>query len=61
MKKHKKLYLAAPIKARIRLTNEHRVFRKIYLKYLIMRVRAKISLMAFTKRMTVIELFVSTI
>lgn len=41
--------------------NEQRVFGKVHLKYLILRVRAKISYMAFEKRMTVLELFASTI
>lgn len=37
------------------------MFRKIYLKYLIMRFRAKLSFMAFQRRMTVPELIVVTI
>jgi hypothetical protein len=41
--------------------NRHEVFRKIYVKYLIMRVRAKISFMALQKRCTVMELFVNAI
>ena len=61
MRKNQKLYLSAPVEAKLRLKNEHRLFRKIYLKYLIMRVRAKISFIAFEKRMTIMELLVSTI
>ena len=61
MKKHNKKYISAPVETEIRLKNEHKVFRKIYLKYMILRVRAKISLIAFEKRMTILELFVSTI
>lgn len=45
----------------IRLKNEQTVFRKVYLKYLIIRVRIKISFIALQKRMTILELFVSTI
>ena len=41
--------------------NEHSLFRKVYMKYLILKVRAKISYMAFVKKMTVIELFATTI
>ena len=45
----------------IKQTNEHNLFRKIYLKYLIMRIRAKISFMAFEKRMTIVEIIVNAI
>jgi hypothetical protein len=41
--------------------NEHILYRKVYMKYLILKVRAKISYMAFIKKMTVIELFATTI
>lgn len=37
------------------------LFRKILLKYKIMRIRAKISFIALEKRMTIYELFISTI
>jgi hypothetical protein len=37
------------------------VLRKVYFKYLLIRVRAKISYIAMYKRMTVLELFVRTI
>lgn len=37
------------------------MFRKVHFKYLIMRVRAKISFMAFERRMTAKELIVYTI
>ena len=46
---------------RIAGENEHKVFRRVYIKYVIMRVRAKISFIALKKRMTVVELFASTI
>jgi len=36
---------------------DHLMMRKVYLKYLIMRVRSKISYIAFKKRVTVAELF----
>ena len=45
----------------IKQKNEHEIFRTVKFKYLIMRVRAKISFMAFEKRMTVVEFFVHTI
>lgn len=41
--------------------NEHILFRKVYMKYLILKVRAKISYMAFVKKMTIAELFATTI
>jgi len=41
--------------------NENKVFRKVYSKFIILRVRAKISWMAFRKNMTIIELFAKTI
>lgn len=37
--------------------NRHLLMRKIYMKYLLMRVRAKIAFMALQKRMTIVELF----
>ena len=43
------------------LENEHMVFKKVYLKYLILKIRAKISYIAFVKKMTIVELFASTI
>lgn len=45
----------------IKQTNEHVLFRKVYLKYLIMRIRAKISFMALERRMTIVELMITTI
>ena len=41
--------------------NEQKLFYKVYFRFLILRVRAKISFMAFEKRMTIVELFTSTI
>jgi len=35
--------------------------RKVYFKYLVMKVRGKISYMSFKKRMTISELFLKTI
>lgn len=35
--------------------NEHFLFKKVYFKYMLMRVRAKISYMAFVKSMTINE------
>ena len=45
----------------IQKKHEHELFRKVLLKYKIMRIRSKISFMALEKRMTVFELFVITI
>ena len=46
---------------KIKQSNEHKVFRKVYIKYLIIRVRAKISFMALIQRKTIVELFATTI
>jgi len=35
--------------------------RKVYFKYLVMKVRGKISYMSFKKRMTISEIFLKTI
>lgn len=56
-----KNYISESIIANIKQTNEHKVFTKIYFKYMLLKVRAKISFIAFEKRMTIPELFVSTI
>ena len=61
MRTNKKKFFSASTEAKIRLTNEHRLFRKVYKKYLIIRIRQKISFMAFEKRMTVFELFIKSI
>jgi hypothetical protein len=45
----------------IKLRNAHQVFRRVWLKYLVMRIRAKISYIAFSRRLTIQELFISTI
>jgi hypothetical protein len=42
-------------------SNEHHLFQKVMMKYKVMRIRAKISFMALQKRMTIYELFISTI
>ena len=60
-KQHKKKYISECMMLSIKTTNEHKVFRKVYLKYLIMRVRGKISFMALAKRMSITELFLRTI
>ena len=59
--KHKKKYISECMMLSIKTTNEHKVFRKVYIKYLIMRVRAKISFMALVKRLTIVELFLRAI
>lgn len=57
----KKKFISQSVFQSIRQKNEHLLFRKVHLKYLILRVRAKISYMAFERRMTVAELIVYTI
>jgi len=52
-----KLLISESVQQRIKQTNEHNLFRKVYLKYIILRVRAKISYIAMKKRMTIVELF----
>lgn len=42
----------------IRSQNEHMIFRKVFLKYLVMRVRSKISFMAFFERQTITEFMI---
>ena len=59
--KHKRDVISESVRLRIIHINEHKVFRKTFMKYLIMRVRAKISFMALSKRMTVLELFATAI
>ena len=41
--------------------NEYRIFRQINMKYTIMRIRMKISYMAFEKQVTLMELFLLAI
>ena len=53
--------MSAAVSADIALTNEHRVFIKVRLKYKLMRIRSKIAFMALKSRMTVLELFVRAI
>ena len=48
-------------KKQIKNQVDHEVMRKVYLKYLIMRIRSKISFMAFMKRQTILELFIKAI
>ena len=49
------------VQTQIEAENEHTLFRKVYLKYLIMRVRSKISYTALVKRKTILELFIQAI
>jgi len=56
-----KQLISESVAQKIKQSNEHLLFRKVYLKYLILRIRAKISFMALKKRQTVTELFVQTI
>ena len=45
----------------IRELSEYRLFSKVYFKYLLVKVRQKISYMAYMKRMTILELFLDAI
>ena len=60
-KEHNKRMISQSVEQKIEQTNENSLFRKIHLKFVIMRVRAKISYMAFVKRLTIIELFLISI
>lgn len=46
---------------RMRLKNKLNVMRQAYLKYMVIKFRIKISWIAFTKKMTIMELFVRAI
>ena len=60
--KHQNI-IVVPTGARsvIERTNCHKVFRKVYLRFLIMRWRAKISFIALMRRQTIIEHFHNSI
>jgi len=49
------------VSLKLKLQSEHLIFRTVFLKYLILRIRTKISFMAFQKRMTISELFCEAI
>jgi len=49
-KKKKKLTITKDEEEEITEKNEHKIFKKVYLKYLLMKIRAKISYMALLKR-----------
>lgn len=48
-------------KNEIRNKNEHILVNKVYFKYLMMKIRHKISYMAFEKMVTINEIFFETI
>lgn len=55
-KEHMKIagnFMDGSISKLIKKSNEHKLYRKIYIKYLIMRIRSKISFMAFIKNFTI--------
>jgi hypothetical protein len=60
-KKHNKTDVSESVRLKLQSTNRHIVFRKVYMKYLIMRIRSKISFIALVRRMTIVELIASTI
>ena len=51
MEKYNRKEISESQRLRIVQANEHTVFRRVYLKYIIMKVRAKISFTALVKRM----------
>jgi len=59
--KYKRYNISESTRIKIIHANEHKVFYSTYFKYLIMRIRAKISYICLEKRMTVVELFAHTI
>ena len=46
---------------RMRLKNRLNVMRQAYLKYTVIKFRIKVSWIAYTKKMTIMELFVKAI
>lgn len=46
---------------RMRLKNKLNVMRQAYLKYIVIKFRIKVSWIAFTKKMTIMELFIRAI
>ena len=60
-KKNNRRRIEESVRLKIIQRNEHKVFHQTYLKYVIMRVRAKISFIALERRMTIVELIASTI
>lgn len=61
MKANNRDTISESVRLRLIQTNEHNIWRKVYMKYLIMGVRSKISFIALVKRMSIVELFASTI
>ena len=57
----KKKFISESVRYNIEQKNEHVIFGKVHLKYLLIKIRQKISFIAFEKRMTVTELFCNTI
>lgn len=58
-KQHNKELVSDLLIQKMNEVNKHRLIRKVYLKYLLMRVRTKISYMAMEQRITITELFVN--
>mmetsp|Transcript_32321 Transcript_32321/g.49476 ORF Transcript_32321/g.49476 Transcript_32321/m.49476 type:complete len:294 (+) Transcript_32321:729-1610(+) len=58
--KGKKL-ISQSVQHSIMQANEQKLFRKVYFRFLLLRIRSKISFMALQKRMTILELFATTI
>ena len=61
LKKSKQKEFKAGVKERIEKQVKHQVMRKVRLKYIILRVRAKISFIAFEQKKTILELLVNQI
>ena len=47
--------------SKIAAKNEHSLFRKVYLKYMVMKIRQKISYIALTKKQSLLEVFLKSI
>jgi hypothetical protein len=58
---HKRAQIADYVKTRIMQVNEAFIYRKVKTKYTIIRIRNKLSYMAFMKGMTVAQLFLTSI
>lgn len=60
-RENEKKVISEATKFTLRSKNEQQVFRKVYLKYVIMRVRSKISFMALRERKTITEFLIGGI
>lgn len=61
LRKNKLKEFKPGVKEKIEKQVRHRVMREVRLKYMILRIRAKISFIAFEQKKTILELFVNQI